>query len=81
MKVRLGWINFNFYPESKTSFAIFVVSGLKDIFQWWAYLLILSRSLFSFFVVSLTSLTTEDRDVLSANSLSEQDTSEERSFI
>ena len=81
MKVRLGWISFNFYPENKTSFAIFVVSGLKDIFQWWAYLLILSRSLFGFFVVSLTSLTTENRDVLSANSLSEQHISEERSFI
>ena len=63
MKVRLGWITLDFFLENKTSFAIFVGLGLKDIFHWWAHLVIFSGSLFNFLAVSLTFLTTETRDV------------------
>ena len=39
------------------------------------------RSLFNFLAVSLIFLTTKNRDVLSANSLGEQQSSEGRSYI
>ena len=74
-------MTFKFFLESKTSFAIFVGSRLKDIFHWWTHLLIFSRSLFRLFAVSLTFLTTENRDVWSVNSLDEQQSSEEGSLI
>ena len=81
MKVRLGWINYDFFLENKTSFAIFVGSGLKDIFHWWAHLLIFSGPFLSFLAESLTFLTTENSYVSSTNSLGEQESSEGRSFM
>ena len=66
----------DFFLENKTSCAIFVGSGLKDIFHCCAHLFIFSRSLFRFAVISLTISTTENRDVSSAKSLAEQWSSE-----
>ena len=80
MKVRLGWITFNFYLESKTYFVIFVEAELEEIVHQRYYLLMFSRSLFGLLADSLTFLMTENRDVLSANSLGERQSSEERSF-
>ena len=50
-------------------FAVFVGSGLKDIFRRRAHYFIFSRPIFRFLAVFLTPLTTENRDVPSANSL------------
>ena len=44
-------------------------------------LLMFSRSLFNFLAVSLTFLTTENRDVSSANSLGEKESQEGMSFM
>ena len=54
------------FLESKTFCAIFVGSGLNDIFHCCAHLFIFSRSLFRFVVVSLTFSTTENKDVSTA---------------
>ena len=49
MKVRLWWKRLIFFLENKSSFAIFDRSRLKDIFHWWAYLFIFSRTSLNFF--------------------------------
>ena len=62
---RERWMNLDFFLENKTSCVIFVGSGLKDIFHCCTHLLIFSRSLIRFAVVSLTCSTTENKDVVS----------------
>ena len=81
LKMREGWMTLDFFLENKNSCAIFVGSGLKDIFHCCAHLFIFSRSLFWFAVVPLTFLTTENKDVSSAKSLVEQRSSKGRSFM
>ena len=81
MKVRLEWTTLDFSLEIKSSLALFLGSGLKGIYHWSVHLLIFSRSLFKFLAVSLTFLTAENRDVSSADSLGEQQSSEGRLFI
>ena len=65
LKMRERWMNLDFFLENKTSCVIFVGSGLKGIFHCCTHLLIFSRSLIRFAVVSLTGSTTENKDVVS----------------
>ena len=59
----------NFFFEEITSFVCLVGSGLNDIFQLKAQSRVLTKSLVSLEGETLVLLTTEKREVSSANSL------------
>ena len=66
MKVRLGWVTFDFFLENKNFFCHFCWVRIERHFPLMSPFTYILKILFSFLAVSLTFLTTENRDVSSA---------------
>ena len=69
LKNILGWMFLVIFLLKITSWAFFVGSGTKFIFQWKAHLFISFRSLLRLLAVLSESLLAENRNVSSANNL------------
>ena len=69
LKNILGWTFLVVFLVKMTSWACFVVSGLKLIFHWKAHLFIAFRSLFRLLDVLSGTLIVENRDVSSLTNL------------
>ena len=69
LKQIIGWAIFEFFQENNTSCVGLLESELSDTFQLYAHLEIISRSSVRLLVLSSLLLTTEKKEVSSANNL------------
>ena len=78
---RLGWSSFLAFLLDMISFVCLVKLGLKTTFYWKAQLLVTVKSLFRIAAFNWMSLSTEKRDLLSAQSLKFEDTPFDESLM
>ena len=79
--ITCGWDDLVIFLEKITSWACLFKSGLNDIFHWCAHSAIFCKSLFNPYAVVLASWIMEKSDVSSANNLTVDMISIDRSLV